>query len=109
MTGSRDPDVITGDGVPNVLMGGGGDDELVGGLEDDTLYGGEGDDLLGRTTGTPEREQEDLDGDTLFTEPSPGEARTVPAVAAIEDDPGDDTMYGGPGNDKLYGGTATTP
>ena len=45
VTGSRDGDVITGDGVPNVLKGGGGDDELVnGGAEDDTLYGGEGDD-----------------------------------------------------------------
>ena len=36
VTGSRDGDVITGDGVPNVLKGGGGDDELVGGATDRT-------------------------------------------------------------------------
>ena len=102
VTGSRDGDVITGDGVPNVLKGGGGDDELVGGGEDDTLYGGEGDDLLGQTTGTPQGWTEDLngDGDTVR---DPGEDGQ-PAVAAITDDPGNDTMYGGPGDDMLYGG-----
>ena len=101
VTGSRDGDVITGDGVPNVLMGGGGNDELVGGGEDDTLHGGEGDDMLGQTTGTPARAAEDLndDGDTE----DPGEG-AVAAVLAITDDLGNDTMHGGPGIDKLYGG-----
>ena len=79
VTGSRDGDVITGDGVPNVLKGGGGDDELVGDRgqhhrhqRNDTLYGGEGNDLLGRTTETPERAAEDLNGDGDTTDP--GEA-----------------------------------
>ena len=101
VTGSRDGDVITGDGVPNVLKGMGGDDELVGGGEDDTLYGGEGNDLLGRTTGTPLRPAEDLNGDGDETDP--GEPEVV-AVAPITDDVGNDMMHGGPGNDKLYGG-----
>ena len=101
VTGSRDGDVITGDGVPNVLKGGGGDDELVGGGEDDTLHGGEGDDLLGQTTGTPLRAAEDLDGDGDTDGPGEGQ---VAAVAAITDDIGNDTMNGGPGDDMLYGG-----
>lgn len=101
VTGSRDKDVITGDGVPNVLKGGGGHDELAGQAGNDKLYGGEGNDLLGRTTGTPLRAAEDLNGDG--DELDPGEAE-VPAVDAITDDAGDDMLDGGPGNDKLYGG-----
>ena len=101
VTGSRDGDVITGDGVPNVLKGGEGNDELVGGAQNDKLYGGEGNDLLGQTTGTPERAAEDLNGDG--DELDPGEA-AVPAVAAITEDAGDDMMDGGPGNDRLFGG-----
>ena len=98
VTGSRDGDVITGDGVPNVLKGGGGNDELNGGAGNDTLHGGEGNDLLGRRSA---KEAVDLNGDGDTADP--GEA----AVTAIEDDAGNDMMNGGPGKDKLYGGAGS--
>ncbi len=80
VTGSRDDDVITGDGVPNVLKGGGGDDDLNGGAGNDKLYGGEGGDTLGAR---------DTNNDG-----------TVDGVSEA----GNDMLMGGPGNDKLYGG-----
>ena len=102
VTGSSRADKIVGDGVPNVIRGGAGNDELVGDAaadantgaaattSNDTLYGGDGNDILGR------RSILDLNGD--------GDAGDPGEAPAIEDDAGNDTMYGGAGNDKLYGG-----
>ncbi len=96
VTGSRSADKISGDGVPNVIKGGGGNDELAGGGQNDTLYGGAGNDTLGTRS---EIAAVDVNGDGDTDDP--GEA----AIAAVIDDPGDDTMYGDAGNDDLFGGT----
>ena len=100
VTGSSRDDKIVGDGVPNVIRGGAGNDELIGdninstdGIDttsNDTLYGGDGNDILGR------RSVLDLNDD--------GDGGDRGEAPAINDDKGNDTMYGGAGNDKLYGG-----
>ena len=101
VTGSRSADYIAGDGVPNVIMGGGGDDELVGGVGNDELHGGAGDDTLGHRSARP---AVDIDGNGETTDTVDGVAEADTALAAIDDDPGDDMMYGGAGNDDLFGG-----
>ena len=94
VTGSRQDDKIAGDGTPNVIKGGGGDDELVGGeVKMTMLHGGAGNDILGRRAEI----MVDSDGVALTT-------GDVVTIAEIDDDLGDDTMYGDAGNDDLYGG-----
>ena len=89
ITGSRQGDVITGDGVPNDIKGGGGHDILSGGVGDDKLHGGDGNDVIGARPTAVDRNDDSDDTD-------PGEA--------VVTDEGNDMMYGDAGNDTINGG-----